>query len=63
MASFCAPFASSSSAEAADVMAAVVITTSAAPSITIRILFSFFCADFSVSLDGTPQLANHFWFD
>jgi hypothetical protein len=43
---------------AADVMAADVIMTSAAPAISIRILFSFF-ADPGTSLDGARQLANH----
>jgi hypothetical protein len=62
MASFCAPLASSSSAMAEYVMAADVIT-SAAPSISIRILFSFFADDLVGSLDGPRQLANHNSFD
>ncbi|MBB4260805.1 MULTISPECIES: hypothetical protein [Bradyrhizobium] len=43
-------------------MAADVIMTSAAPTISIRIFFSFF-ADPAATLDGTQQLANHNWFD
>ncbi|WP_283816132.1 hypothetical protein [Bradyrhizobium iriomotense] len=43
-------------------MAAVVIIMSAAPTISIRILFSFSQMIFG-SLDGTRQLANHNWFD
>jgi hypothetical protein len=44
------------------VMAADVIM-SAAPSISIRILFSFFADDLVGSLDGPRQLANHDSFD
>ncbi|BAR53589.1 hypothetical protein NK6_404 [Bradyrhizobium diazoefficiens] len=45
------------------VMAADVIIMSAAPSISIRILFSFFADDLVGSLDGPRQLANHNSFD
>lgn len=43
-------------------MAADVIMTSVAPTISIRILVSFFAGPL-VSLEGTAQLANHNWFD
>jgi hypothetical protein len=45
-----------------DIMAADVIMTSAAPTISIRIFFSFI-ADPVATLDRTQQLANHNWFD
>jgi hypothetical protein len=44
-------------------MAADVIMTSAAPSISLRIFFSFFAQIARRSLDGIRQLANHFRFE
>jgi hypothetical protein len=45
-----------------DIMAADVIITSAAPTITIRILVLLFAGN-AASLDRTRQLANHICFD